>query len=90
MTQRAKNKKIGYHLKNIKKGQIGEISKIKEEVEELEDAMKQNAKIMALVELSDLYGSIDLYLKKYFPGTTMKDLEIMSKITQRAFINGKR
>jgi hypothetical protein len=87
---RSKKQKIGYHLKEIKKGQIGEISKIKEEIEELEDAMKQDAKIMALVELSDLYGSIELYLEKHFPDVTMEDLKKMSHITQRAFRNGRR
>lgn len=85
-----KNKKIGYHLKEIKKGEIGEISKIKEEIEELEDAVKQDVKIMALVELSDLYGSIELYLKRHFPDTTMEDLKKMSEVTQRAFRNGRR
>ena len=90
MSKTDKNKKIGYHLKEIKKGKIGEISKIKEEIEELEDAVKQDAKIMALVELSDLYGSIELYLEKYFPDITMEDLKKMSMITQRAFKNGRR
>lgn len=84
------SKDIGYHIRKIKKGQIGEISKIKEEIEELEDAIDQNARIMALVELSDLYGSIQLYLEKHFPDIKMKDLEKMSLITQRAFKNGKR
>lgn len=80
----------GYHLKPIAKGQIGESSKIKEEVEELIDAEEQGAKIMALVELSDLYGAIELYLEKHHPDTTMNDLKVMSEITQRAFKSGER
>ena len=90
MKKQSKEKKIGYHLKEIKKGTIGEISKIKEEIEELEDAINQDAKIMALVELSDLYGSIELYLEKHFPNIKMEDLKKMSMITQRAFKNGRR
>ena len=82
--------KNGYHIRKITRGKIGEVSKIKEEIEELEDALEQKNKIMALVELSDLYGAIDLFLKKHFPDTTMKDLKIMSETTQRAFKNGHR
>jgi len=85
-----KDKKIGYHLYDIPKGEIGEISKIKEEILELEDANKQGCKIMALVELSDLYGSIELYLEKHFPDIKMEDLKKMSEVTQRAFKNGRR
>lgn len=134
---------IGYHLKSIPKGVVGKVSKIIEEIDELEDAMEQGVKIMALVELSDLYGAIDLYLKhnnkniqdvdfnpkvgnisldqmllfkesligveelstlqikelmehiygflcSTFPSTTMEDLEKMSFVTQRAFVNGAR
>jgi hypothetical protein len=82
--------KIGYHLKDIPKGKIGEVSKIQEEVLELEDAETQGIRIMQLVELSDIYGSIDLYLKNHFPDISMDDLADMSRVTQRAFINGKR
>lgn len=56
-----KKPKFGYHKKKIKKGTLGEISKIKEEILELEDALEQKNKIMALVELSDLFGAIKLY-----------------------------
>jgi len=45
---------------------------------------------MELVELSDLYGAIKLYLEKHHPDTTMDDLKTMSEITARAFINGFR
>ena len=139
--------KPGYHLTEIKKGTIGELSKIVEELKEFKDAQYQSAKIMILVELSDLIGAIDLYNKKYkvcnlhkilekkftydadkssaeslisfinkieskkeileediediiynvnsylvknIKGITIKDLSIMSNITQRAFVNGRR
>lgn len=55
----------GYHLINIEKGCNGEPSKIIEEIIELIDAESQNAKIMALIELSDLLGAIELYVNKY-------------------------
>lgn len=81
---------MAYHINEIKKGQIGKSSKLLEEVEELMDAEQQGCKIMALVELSDLYGAIDLYLKENYPNITMDDLKSMSAITQRAFMSGRR
>ena len=81
---------VGYHKKDIAKGVLGEISKIQEELNELADALEQDCSIMALVELSDLYGSIEAFLTKHFPNTTMKDLETMAKITKRAFDSGER
>ena len=80
--------KNGYHLKEISKGVYGEISKIREELEELEDAAAQECVIMEAVELADLYGSIEAYAKKL--GYTMDDLQRMSNVTKRAFQNGKR
>lgn len=82
--------KKGYHCADIPKGELGELSKILEEVAELKDAVQQGSKIMELVELSDLYGAIKLYLSKHHPNTTMEDLAIMNAITARAFINGFR
>lgn len=69
---------------------MGEVSKIEEELSELKDALLQDAKIMALVELSDLYGAVELFLTRHFPGVSMEDLKRMSEITQRAFRNGRR
>ena len=80
----------GYHISIIPKGEIGESSKLLEEVLELQDAERQDAKIMALVELSDLIGAIALYLEKHHPSTDIDDLIIMSQITRRAFKNGRR
>jgi len=69
----------GYHLDKIKKGEIGEASKIREELAELKDAEAQGVRIMALVELSDMYGAIYRYLEKHFPETTMEDLRQLSE-----------
>ena len=83
-------KSPGYHLVDIPRGEIGESSKILEEVLELQDAENQEAKIMQLVELSDIIGSIALYMEKHHPSTTVDDLIVMAKITRRAFENGRR
>jgi hypothetical protein len=83
-------RKPGYHLTDIPKGVIGESSKILEELLELQDAEAQDAKVMALVELSDLLGAVEHYLYHYFPDITLTDLLKMSSITQRAFRNGHR
>ncbi len=82
------DKKAGYHLTEITKGKLGEISKIEEELLELKDADKQKSKVMVLVELSDLYGAIEEYCKKY--NIKMRDLKKFSNITKRAFKNGRR
>lgn len=80
----------GYHLRKIDKGVLGDSSKIVEETIEFVDADEQGSLIMALVELSDLYGAMAAYLAKNAPGVTMNDLAIMSDITKRAFLNGRR
>jgi hypothetical protein len=82
--------KIGYHLTEIKKGVLGESSKIMEELLELCDAEEQGCKVMALVELSDLVGAVRAYLHHNHPGITLDDLDLMASITKRAFDNGRR
>lgn len=81
---------IGYHLTETPKGIVGDVSKITEEVSELVDAAAQGVKIMELVELSDIYGAMELYLESHHPGTKMADLAAMSFVTRRAFTNGRR
>lgn len=81
---------MGYHIAEIKKGKFGEISKIQEELDELNDAMDQKAKLMALIELSDLYGAMEGFLKNYFPTITMDDVIKMSDLTKKAFLDGSR
>lgn len=82
--------KPGYHLTEIPKGDLGCISKIQEELDELKDAMNQGCKVMALVELSDMIGAVQAYLDNHFPGFTVQDLITFSQITKRAFENGHR
>ena len=80
--------KPGYHLRKIKKGVLGEPSKLREELEELEDALEQGVRIMALVEMSDLYGALAACAEKH--GATMEDLKAMHEVTKRAFESGRR
>jgi len=80
----------GYHLREIERGEFGEASKIGEEYAEFLDAKEQGIRLMELMELSDLVGSINGYLQKYFPGFSIEDLIKMNIATQRAFVNGHR
>jgi phosphoribosyl-ATP pyrophosphohydrolase len=79
---------MGYHLKEIKKGEYGEFSKIREEMEELLDAHAQNNRILEIVEITDLLGAIEAYLKKN--NLTLKDAIDMMELTKKAFQEGDR
>jgi hypothetical protein len=81
----------GYHVKDIAPGKFGELSKIREEVEEAFDAEEQGNRLMVLVELADIIGAIDGYLfEKYGEAVTLQDLITMSDATRRAFVTGHR
>lgn len=90
LTRHAKPQGPGYHMATISRGELGEISKIQEELDELKDAAAQNSRVMVTVELSDMLGAIQAYVDKHLPGTTMEDLLTFSTITKRAFVNGHR
>lgn len=80
---------MGYHLRPILTlGVYGEPSKIREELEELEESLEQDNLILALVEMSDLYGALEAVAAK--KGVTMEDLAKMSAATKRAFQDGTR
>lgn len=97
---------MGYHLKKIPKGVLGEYSKIEEELAEYEDAKAQDSKIMMAVELADLYGAIRAYksthneyileITSYMINEAAKlhlsvyDLVVFANITKRAFESGSR
>lgn len=83
-------KKAGYHLSEIPKGELGELSKLREELDEAIDAEAQGCRLMVLVELSDMLGAIRLYLERHHPGYTLDDLQTMADITRRCFENGHR
>ena len=79
---------MGYHIKEIEKGILGEFSKIKEEFQELEDAVEQKDSILTLCELSDMIGAIEEYLKRW--NMNLNTLKIFSDKTKSAFKEGKR
>jgi len=81
---------MGYHNKEIVKGEYGAFSKIQEELEELSDAIEQRNKIMQLIELSDLLGAIEGFLEKNFVDINLHDLVTMKNATKNAFKDGAR
>ena len=81
---------MGYHITEIKKGELGELSKIQEELDEAVDAEKQCCRVMTLLELSDMIGAVEGYLEVQFPDFQISDLKSMSDITRRAFRDGTR
>ena len=80
---------MGYHKKEIKKGVLGEYSKIKEEFLELMDANEQKANVLIICELFDLIGAIEAYSEKKH-NLTLKDLIKMKNMTKSSFQEGKR
>ena len=79
----------GYHLRDIPRGEFGEVSKIREEFEEFLESLEQNNPIMALVELSDMIGAIEGYAEKHHK-ITLDDILALKNATQRAFKSGCR
>jgi phosphoribosyl-ATP pyrophosphohydrolase len=79
---------MGYHKIEIKKGVLGEISKITEEYQELIDANNQENKVLVICELCDLIGAIEAYSQKY--NLSLPDLIKMMESTKSAFIEKKR
>ena len=79
---------MGYHKKPIPKGEYGDISKVKEEVEEYIDATEQGVIIMQLTELADIYGALEAVARNH--NLLMEDLRRMNELTKEAFEEGRR
>lgn len=80
---------MSYHLRPIKlKGTLGETSKIAEELDELDEALEQGNRILALCELADLYGAVEAVAEKL--GSNMDEVRAMANATRRAFESGSR
>lgn len=71
---------MAFHLTEINKGIYGEASKIQEELNELNDAIIQDDKILIQIELSDIYGALEAVAERY--GLTMNDLKKFSDKTK--------
>lgn len=54
-----------WHVREIKKGVYGELSKVQEELDEAVDAEEQGQTLMLLYELSDIIGAVGGIAKKY-------------------------
>lgn len=80
---------MGYHKRKIKKGKLGEISKISEEYEELLDGVEQDNPVLILCELCDLIGAIEAYAETKHK-ISLKSLMKMKECTKGAFLNGTR
>jgi hypothetical protein len=81
----------GYHIKDIAPGKFGELSKIREELDEAFDAEEQENKLMILVELADIIGAVEGYLSNNFnQAVSLEDLVKMARVTQSAFETGHR
>ena len=81
---------MGYHKSPIERGTYGDASKIIEECMEFKDAVEQKCALLQLIELSDMVGAIEGYLKKHHPSIDLTDLIKMAHLTQSAFEDGHR
>jgi hypothetical protein len=79
-----------YHKKEISKGKIGEVSKILEEVQELQDAFQDGDRILQLIELSDIVGAIKCFLENYFNDFSIEELIYFANKTNESFKDGTR
>lgn len=79
---------MSYHKLKIHKHDFGSPYKIQEEFLEYIDAIATGNKIMAIQELSDLYGCLENEISKY--GLGVEDLKIMSDVTKKVFTRGVR
>ena len=73
-----------FHKAIIQKGIYGELSKIKEELDEAFDAESQNQDLMLLIELSDIIGAVEGVSKKY--GFTLEQLIAFAKLRSKVAI----
>lgn len=72
---------MGFHKKEIKRGIYGDLSKIKEELEEAYDALEQNQELMLLIELADIIGAVEGVSKKY--GFSLEQLTKFARLRSR-------
>ena len=67
-----------WHVKEIQKGELGQLSKVREELDEALDAEEQGQDLMLLFELSDIIGACGLVAAKY--GMNLDQLVKFSKL----------
>lgn len=79
---------MSYHKLKIHKHSVESPYKIQEEFLEYIDAIATGNKIMAIQELSDLYGCLENEVAKF--GLGVHDLKVMSDVTKKVFLEGSR
>lgn len=79
---------MSYHKLKIHKHAVGSPYKIQEEFLEYIDAIATGNNVMAVQELSDLYGCIENEVAKF--GMTVAELKVMSDLTREVFDSGTR
>ena len=79
---------MSYHKLKIAKHAVGSPYKIQEEFLEYIDALATGNKVMAIQELSDLFGCLERESEKF--GITIAELKIMSNLTKGVFESGTR
>jgi len=73
-----------------KKGELGQLSKLLEEIEEAIEAQEQINPVLVLCELADLMGALEAYLTEHHPTISIEALTTMAAATARAFKSGER
>lgn len=63
---------MSLHVRPIPRGTYGELSKVREELEEAEDAQEQGLDLMLFMELADIIGAVEGVAAKY--GITLDQL----------------
>lgn len=81
---------MGYHIAHIERGEYGKLSKIREEFEELCDAVMQGNGVMALCELADMLGAMEAWLEQNYRDFSLDHIVRMKDATRRAFEDGTR
>jgi phosphoribosyl-ATP pyrophosphohydrolase len=72
---------MGFHRNIITRGIYGEISKVREELEEAEDAIQQGQTLMLLVELADIIGACAGVAAKH--GLSINDLVAFAQLRSK-------
>ena len=79
---------MSYHKLKIHKHAVGSPYKIQEEFLEYIDSLATGNLVMAVQELSDLYGCIETEIQKF--GMTVQELKVMSDLMKEVFDSGTR
>lgn len=79
---------MSYHKLKIHKHSVDSPYKLQEEFLEYIDALATGNKVMAIQELSDLFGCIENEVQKF--GMSVDDLKVMSDLTKEVFESGTR